>query len=116
MTIEKEEYNKYQKSLVSVLAVQTATHKQEKMIEYIENTLNSLDISYIIDKSDNIIVKQTNDPAPFVVAHMDTVHQLCDSASIFCTKNGDLFMMNTKTVSQIGIGGDKLIVSLHSNM
>lgn len=93
-------------SLVDVLSIQTSTHKQEKMIEYIKNKLNSLKIKFTQDSSENIIVKQTDSQATFIAAHMDTVHSLYDNAEIYITSNENLFMLDAKDTKQIGIGGD----------
>lgn len=102
MKDNKDENLKY---LVKVLKIQSKSKNQEKMIEFIKSELNTLKIKFTQDKYDNIIVIRNKELSPFIVAHMDTVHNIVANTSIYMNGN-NIFAMNTDTVSQIGIGGD----------
>jgi putative aminopeptidase FrvX len=67
----------------NLLSVQTKTYKEDLMIDYICNFLDTVDgVEYFLDSHNNIYVTkgklQENEYYPLFIAHTDTVHDIVD--------------------------------------
>jgi tripeptide aminopeptidase len=109
---------KYYQLLKDVLSVPTKTYKEEKMIEFLTNWLETNGYDYYVQDNGNIYVTKTTDEVdenfhyPCVVAHTDTVHEI-DTINIHEVELPNhqgiikpaLMSFNDKGI-QTGIGGD----------
>ena len=93
--------------LVEILSVQTKSRQEKKMKKYIKAYIRSLGLTYSHDNKGNIYCNKGDmrKSRPFVVAHMDTVHEMSSNIKVF-NSDGMLFAFDTKEGSQRGIGGD----------
>lgn len=94
--------------LLSTMIVQSSTCKEQRMMEYIEKQVKSIDgvLDYHYDKKGNMYVtKGDSEIYPCVVSHTDTVHDIYKDFKIY--EDGDvLFAWDGNTNQQVGIGGD----------
>lgn len=91
--------------LKEILAIQSYSYDQFKMFAYLIRTLKSLEIPYFVDDGCIYATKGDAKKYPCIVAHMDTVHQICEDLTVIEIK-GKLTGFNAVTMSQTGIGGD----------
>jgi tripeptide aminopeptidase len=93
--------------LEKTLAVQSKSGQEKRMKKYIRNYLRELGLDTEHDNMGNIYChkgdKRRN--RPFVVAHMDTVHDINGNYQVF--KNDTFFSaFDTLAMKQLGVGGD----------
>jgi tripeptide aminopeptidase len=91
--------------LKEVLSIQTYSHNQVLMFEYIIKELERLNIPHYVDNDNIYATKGEAKLFPCVVAHMDTVHEIVEDLTVL-EVNGNLTGFNTITIEQTGIGGD----------
>ena len=93
--------------LAEVLSVQTKSKQEKQMKKYIRTYIRSLGLTPSNDNKGNIYCHKGDmrKNRPFVVAHMDTVHDVNKNIKVF-NSDGMLFAFDTKDGSQKGIGGD----------
>lgn len=98
-------------TLNEVLTIQTHSGREWRMFAFIVRQLKKArekdrTIHYAQDELGNIYVQRgSGDSFPCVVAHMDTVHPICEDLSII-TVGDKLTGFNRVTMKQTGIGGD----------
>lgn len=91
--------------LIEVLEIQTYSHKDKAMREYLAKELATIEGCEWHDDGDNIYAGKGNGPRPCVVAHMDTVHPIVENLTAIVL-NGKITGMNAVKMEQTGIGGD----------
>jgi hypothetical protein len=98
---------KYQELLAKTLEVQSKTGHEKRMKKYVRAYLDKLKLKPFTDGIGNIYVhkgdKRKN--RPFIVSHMDTVHQVNKHVKTFF--NGTFYYaFDMNEMTQYGIGGD----------
>ena len=92
--------------LVDILSTPTYFAKEDQMVEKLSKILDDEKLSYMVDDVGNVYVtKGVSDYYPLVVAHTDTVHQICDFKVHFTKDNKNLYAL-TLDGKKTGIGGD----------
>jgi tripeptide aminopeptidase len=92
--------------LVDILSTPTYFTKEDKLVVKISTILDELNIQYMVDDIGNIYVtKGKSDFYPCVVAHTDTVHELCEFEVHFTDTKKELYA-KTLDDKPTGIGGD----------
>ena len=92
--------------LKDTLVVQTSSHKEQAMRQFIKSQVKAIPDTRISYHASNIYVTRGEALLyPCVVAHMDTVHDCYKDFQIYQTGD-NLFAMDTHSVRQVGIGGD----------
>lgn len=92
--------------LKEVLSIQTYSHDQEQMLEYLVNYIfGKENITWQIDNGNLYITKGDSETFPCIVAHMDTVHQITSDLTII-QHNDLLGGYNMLEMNPTGIGGD----------
>lgn len=93
-------------TLSEVLAIQTHSGQEWRMFAFIVRELKRQGVYFTKDEFGNLYAqKGSGDSFPCVVAHMDTVHALCEDLTVL--QVGDkLTGFNRVTMQQTGIGGD----------
>lgn len=92
--------------LIRILRIQTETYDQFRMFAYIIREVKTIPgCFYYANKGNLYITKGTVNDYPCVVAHMDTVHKICEDLTT--VKIGEnITGFNRYTMQQSGIGGD----------
>jgi len=92
--------------LVDILSTPTFFAKEDRLIVKISNILDDLGLQYIVDDIGNIYVtKGKAEYFPCVVAHTDTVHEICEFNVHFSENKKELYA-KTLDGRLTGIGGD----------
>lgn len=95
-------------SLIKVLSVQSKSEREERMIKFIENSLQKIpNVTYKVEGKNIFVIKKTSDVTnfPAMVAHTDTVHEIVKDFKVF-RNNNDLFAFSGDDIKQAGVGGD----------
>ncbi len=92
-------------NLESVLQIQTYSGLQQRMIIFIIKELVKRSVTYYIYNGCVYATKGIADSYPCVVAHMDTVHRICEDLTVI-ENEGIVTGYNRVTQTQVGIGGD----------
>jgi putative aminopeptidase FrvX len=98
---------KYQKLLGETLEVQSKSGNEKLMKRFVKQYLTSIGLKPKSDNSGNIICHKGDmrKGRPFIVAHLDTVHQVNKNVKSFF--NGQFYYaFDMKTMEQVGVGGD----------
>lgn len=92
--------------LINTLSIQTASYDTDRMSRFVKKQLSSRGISYTTDSYGNIYATKGNAKLyPTMVCHIDTVHDVNDN--VIVKRQGDyLYAIDTKKMTQYGIGGD----------
>jgi len=101
--------NTYQKLLRATLEVQSKSEKEKQMKKFIRKYLKDQGLDTEHDNMGNIYChkgdKRRN--RPFVVAHMDTVHELIPDRDYMVVETDEFYCAyNRTTMKQVGVGGD----------
>ncbi len=91
--------------LKEVLSIQSYSGKQFRMFAYIIRQCKSMNVSFYVNSGNIYITKGISDNYPCIIAHMDTVHQICEDLTVIDV-NGNLTAFNAVKMYQTGIGGD----------
>jgi putative aminopeptidase FrvX len=93
--------------LHEVLSIQSTSNDQFRMFAYLVRYAKNLgnDVSYYSNNGNLYITKGKSDTFPCVVAHMDTVHDMCEDLHPI-EYHGNITGFNRITMEQTGIGGD----------
>lgn len=91
--------------LIEVLGVQSVSFDTLNMENYIMDFCDENNIPFINDNGNIYITKGDSINYPCVVAHTDTVHELCEDLTVI-NVNGNLTGFNAVLMEQTGIGGD----------
>lgn len=101
--------------LLETLLVQTASHADHMMVEYLVSFADKHNIPYYIDNGNIYMTKGEAELYPCIASHMDTVHEICKNFRI--DTDDDIFSgWNADTYAAAGIGGDDKVgvfVALH---
>lgn len=91
--------------LIDTVSVQSVSHDDSRMHNYIKQYVTSQGYSYTEDTYGNIYVTKGQGPYVAFVAHTDTVHNIIKDYRVY--KSGDtIFAFNGITGKQYGTGGD----------
>tara|TARA_Y100000814_G_scaffold96598_1_gene66878 strand:- start:1325 stop:2431 length:1107 start_codon:yes stop_codon:yes gene_type:complete len=91
--------------LGEVLNVQTASHHEDDMKEFIKNKVEDMGLTHVSDVYGNIYVqKGSANIFPCVVSHMDTVHDIHKEFRVFLID--DYYRAYNEKEEQVGVGGD----------
>lgn len=92
--------------LIRILRIQTETYDQFRMFAYIIREVKTIPgCLYYANKGNLYITKGVVNDYPCLVAHMDTVHKICEDLTT--VKIGEnITGFNRYTMQQSGIGGD----------
>lgn len=91
--------------LIDILSVPSFFANEDRMVDKIVSILKEKNLNYTVDKIGNILVtKGVSDVYPCVVAHTDTVHEVCEY-DVHIRNDNELFAL-TKNGRKTGIGGD----------
>ena len=92
--------------LVDILSTPTFFANEDLMVNKICEILDKENIPYMVDDVGNVYAtKGVSEYYPLVVAHTDTVHEICDFKVHFTKNNKYLYAM-TPDGQKTGIGGD----------
>lgn len=98
--------------LVDVLSQQASTTDDTEITKYLKSKIEEFGCDWKQDAYGNLYVtKGEASLYPCLVSHTDQVHKIHEKYDIFET-DGVLFAFDSKEGEQVGIGGDRLIVSL----
>jgi tripeptide aminopeptidase len=93
------------KTLKKILAIQSESGKQWRMFAYIVRRLTGAKIQFYVEEGNIYAFKGQTENAPCIVAHMDTVHSICEDLTVL--ECGDFLTgFNRIEMKQSGIGGD----------
>jgi hypothetical protein len=91
--------------LIEILSIQSCSYKQQRIVSYITKTCKALNVAYKSDQGNIYITKGKASSYPCIVAHMDTVHPICEDLTVL-NIYGNLTGFNSVRMKQTGIGGD----------
>lgn len=91
--------------LKEVLVIQSESYKQWRMFAYIIRKLKAMGIKFFVLDGCIYATKGDAKVYPCAVAHMDTVHDICEDLTILQVGH-KLTGFNRYTMKQSGIGGD----------
>lgn len=91
--------------LIEVLSVQSESRKQWRMFAYIIRQLKAMNVKYYTFNGCIYATKGEATSYPCMVAHMDTVHDICKDLTVLDI-DGELTGFNKFKMRQTGIGGD----------
>ena len=93
--------------LKETLSVQSSSGKEELVIAFIKNFVETRVPEATIEIKDNnvYVTKGVADYYPCIVSHTDTVHDIYEDFGVY-ERDGVLFAFSNDTETQVGIGGD----------
>lgn len=91
--------------LIEVLTVQSETYNTFRMFAYIVRFCKRNNLSFYNDDGNIYITKGEAILYPCIVAHTDTVHDICEDLTVL-NVGGNLTGFNRARMQQTGIGGD----------
>lgn len=93
------------KKLIEILSIQTESYNQFRMFAYIIRQCKKMNVDFYVNDGNIYITKGYAEDYPCIVAHMDTVHPICEDLTVVNIK-GNLTGFNAVLMEQTGIGGD----------
>ena len=91
--------------LKEILVIQSESYKQWRMFAFLIRKLTALEVPFYVNDGCIYATKGISDIYPCVVAHMDTVHDICEDLAVLEVGN-KLTGFNRVKMKQTGIGGD----------
>lgn len=92
--------------LMKLVSVQSKSHNDEAMQEFIKSIITSMKLQYTEDDYGNIyVIKGKAKSYPCIVAHTDTVHDIVKDYRVF-KMDSLIFAMDGESGRQVGTGGD----------
>ena len=92
--------------LIEVLSIQSGSYDQFRMFAYIIRQVKQIEgASFYVSDGNIYIQRGHSSDYPCMVAHMDTVHDICEDLYPVVV-NGNITGLNRVTMTQTGIGGD----------
>ena len=93
-------------NLIELCTVQSPSHDDGDMREYLYEVLSKIEGVDFFDDGDNIYATKGSGPRVCMVGHMDTVHKRVKGGITVMNLAGKLFAMDAERMEQVGVGGD----------
>lgn len=97
------------KDILELFSVQSNADNEKHMRSYICKRVAKMGLAYAVDSHGNIIAHKGTGPRPFVISHIDTVHDFYKSFEIRIQTNKRgtfLYGWDSANIRQRGCGGD----------